>query len=347
MSLFERMRTSPSGLLRTFGRPVGMPRPSELGEWCRTLVSMPERWGGSHRLLMAVAVASVAFALAVQGCRALRHDRSDTTDSAALAALAHRLDDARSKASALPELRQAVQGCRALRHDRSDTTDSAALAALAHRLDDARSKASALPELLQAVQGLPAPAVPSDGMRPTAWQSIAALAERSGMTLQSVEPGERAAGGEQAGHVVRLAAKSSFASFVAFLSALSTLPVLVVPAELELEHGAQGLLLQAELEVHDSLPSVPASHAGEIGGPSGDPFRAPPAAVPSPASELRLTGLMIEGARSLALIEVEGQGAVYLPGQMLGNERLMRIGSASITLAHQTGTRVLAIGAGS
>lgn len=304
MSLFERMRTSPSGLLRTFGRPVGMPRPSELGEWCRTLVSMPERWGGSHRLLMAVAVASVAFALAVQGCRALRHDRSDTTDSAALAALAH-------------------------------------------RLDDARSKASALPELLQAVQGLPAPAVPSDGMRPTAWQSIAALAERSGMTLQSVEPGERAAGGEQAGHVVRLAAKSSFASFVAFLSALSTLPVLVVPAELELEHGAQGLLLQAELEVHDSLPSVPASHAGEIGGPSGDPFRAPPAAVPSPASELRLTGLMIEGARSLALIEVEGQGAVYLPGQMLGNERLMRIGSASITLAHQTGTRVLAIGAGS
>jgi len=304
MSLFERMRTSPSELLRTFGRPVGMPRPSELGEWCRTLVSMPERWGGSHRLLMAVAVASVAFALAVQGCRALRHDRSDTTDSAALAALAHRLDDARSKASALPELRQAVQG-------------------------------------------LPAPAVPSDGMRPTAWQSIAALAERSGMTLQSVEPGERAAGGEQAGHVVRLAAKSSFASFVAFLSALSTLPVLVVPAELELEHGAQGLLLQAELEVHDSLPSVPASHAGEIGGPSGDPFRAPPAAVPSPASELRLTGLMIEGARSLALIEVEGQGAVYLPGQMLGNERLMRIGSASITLAHQTGTRVLAIGAGS
>jgi len=304
MSLFERMRTSPSGLLRTFGRPVGMPRPSELGEWCRTLVSMPERWGGSHRLLMAVAVASVAFALAVQGCRALRHDRSDTTDSAALAALAH-------------------------------------------RLDDARSKASALPELLQAVQGLPAPAVPSDGMRPTAWQSIAALAERSGMTLQSVEPGERAAGGEQAGHVVRLAAKSSFASFVAFLSALSTLPVLVVPAELKLEHGAQGLLLQAELEVHDSLPSVPASHAGEIGGPSGDPFRAPPAAVPSPASELRLTGLMIEGARSLALIEVEGQGAVYLPGQMLGNERLMRIGSASITLAHQTGTRVLAIGAGS
>lgn len=303
MSLFERMRTSPSGLLRTFGRPVGMPRPSELGEWCRTLVSMPERWGGSHRLLMAVAVASVAFAL--------------------------------------------VQGCRALRHDRSDATDSAALAALTHRLDDARSKASALPELRQAVQGLPAPAVPSDGMRPTAWQSIAALAERSGMTLQSVEPGERAAGGEQAGHVVRLAAKSSFASFVAFLSALSTLPVLVVPAELKLEHGAQGLLLQAELEVHDSLPSVPASHAGEIGGPSGDPFRAPPAAVPSPASELRLTGLMIEGARSLALIEVEGQGAVYLPGQMLGNERLMRIGSASITLAHQTGTRVLAIGAGS
>jgi hypothetical protein len=304
MSLFEHMRTSPSGLLRTFGRPVGMPRPSELGEWCRTLVSMPERWGGSHRLLMAVAVASVAFALAVQGCRALRHDRSDATDSTALAALAHRLDDARSKASALPELRQAVQG-------------------------------------------LPAPAVPSDGTRPTAWQSIAALAERSGMTLQSVEPDDRAAGGEQAGHVIRFAAKSSFASFVAFLSALSTLPVLVVPAELKLEHGARGLLLQAELEVYDSLPSVPASRAGELGGPSGDPFRAPPAAVPSPASELRLTGLMIEGARSLALIEADGQGAVYLPGQMLGNERLMRIGSTSITLAHQTGMRVLAIGAGS
>jgi hypothetical protein len=304
MSLRERTRTWPSGLLRTFGRPVEMPPPSELGEWCRTLVSTPERWGGAHRLLMAAAVASAAFALAVQGGKALRPDRRDATDSATLAALAHRLDDARSKASALPELRRAVQG-------------------------------------------LPGSAVPSDAMRPTAWQAIAALATRSGMTLQSVEPGDRAAGGEEAGHVIRFAAKSSFASFVAFLCALSTLPILVVPAELKLEHGAQGLLLQAVLEVHDSLPSIPAPRAGELGGPSGDPFGAPPAAVPSPASELRLTGLMIEGARSLALIEADGQGAVYLPGQMLGNERLMRIGSVSITLADETGTRVLAIGAGS
>ncbi|NRO96383.1 hypothetical protein GWC77_10610 [Paraburkholderia sp. NMBU_R16] len=304
MSPLQRTRIWPSGLLRTLGHPIEVPRPSELGEWCRTLVSMPERWGGAHRLLMAVAVASVAFALAAQGGRALRHDRSVAAASAALAALAHRLDDARSKAAALPELRRAVQG-------------------------------------------LPAPAVPSDEMRSTAWQSIAALATRSGMTLQSVEPGDRPPGGLEAGHVIRFAATSSFASFIAFLSALSTLPVLVVPAELKLEHGAQGLLLQASLEVHDSLPSVPARRAGEIGGPSGDPFGAPPAAVPSPASELRLTGLMIEGARSLALIEADGQGAVYVPGQMLGNERLMRIGAASITLAHRSGTRVLAIGAGS
>ncbi len=304
MSLLERTRGWPPRLQRTFGRQVEIPSASEFGDWCRALVSVPERWGGAHRLLVAVAVATAAFALGVQGSRALGLDRNDSTDSAALTELARRVDDARTKASELPALRQAIAA-------------------------------------------LPAPAARSNATWPAAWQSIATLATKSGMTLQSVEPREGVAGGPEAGHVVALEAQSDFASFAAFLSALSMLPMLVVPAELALEREAHGLRLRAALEIHDSLPGVPALRTGDAPSRFGDPFGGPPALAPGPASDLRLTGLMIEGARSLAVIEAGGEGAVYLPGQMLGNECLVRVGPASVTLAHETGTRVVTIGADS
>lgn len=304
MNLLARTRGGFPRLQRAFGRQVEMPSVSELGDWCRGLVEAPERWSGPHRLFVAVAVASAAFALGVQGSRALGLHSNATTDGASLAELTRRLDDARTKASALPALRQAVET-------------------------------------------LPAPTAKADSTRPVGWQSVATLAMRSGMALQSVEPGERVAGGLEAGHIVRFEAKSSFASFVAFLSALSTLPMLVVPAELVLEREASGLRLRAELRIHDSLPGLRAAEADDVPGAFADPFGAPPPLAPVPTSEVRLTGLMIEGVRSLALIEADGRGAVYLPGQMLGNERLVRIGSASVTLAHETGTRVLTIGADS
>lgn len=303
MSRPERACTWFSRLRRTFARRIEMPRASELGEWCRALVSVPERWSGAHRLLAAVAIASAGFALGVQGSKALGLDPNDAS--------------------------------------------GAALADLQRRVDDVRSKASALPALRQAVQALPAPVADSEATQPTAWQSIAAVATRSGMMLQSVEPGERTAASREAGHVVRIEAHSSFASFLAFLSALSRLPVLAVPAELKLERQAHGLVLQAVLEIHDSLPGVPVRPADGIRTAFGDPFVAPPAVGRGPASELRLAGLMIEGTRSLALIEADGEGAIYLPGQMLGNERLLRIGAASVTLARERGTRVLTIGADS
>lgn len=227
-----------------------------------------------------------------------------------------------------------------------NAASDAALAELQRRVDDARSKASALPELQQAVQAQRLASGYAESTRPAAWQSIATVAAGSGMTLQSVEPGEHTAARHDAVRLVRIEARSTFTSFLAFLSALSSLPMLAVPVELKLEREEQGLLLQAVLAVHDTLPGVPLP---PVDGPRafGDPFVAPSTALLGPASELRLAGLMIEGARSLALIEADGQGAIYLPGQMLGRERVMRIGSASVTLAHETGTRVLTIGADS
>jgi len=241
-----------------------------------------------------------------------------------------------------------VQGGRALGLDSNDAADRAELAELARRLDDARAKASALPALRQATEARSASAVrEEDATRPTAWQPITALITRSGMTLRSVGPGERVTGGPEPGRVVRLEANANFASFAAFLSALSTLPMLIVPAELTLERDANGLRLRTALEIHDSLPGIPARAADDAPSAFGDPFGAPAALAPAPASELRLTGLMIEGARSLAVIEADGRGAVYLPGQRLGDERVMRIGAASVTLARETTTRVLTIGADS
>lgn len=304
MSLLERTRSWPARLHHWFGRQVDMFGRAELGDWCRTLVSVPERWEGGHRVLLAVVAASAAFALGVQGSRALGLGSDDERDRAELAELARRLDDGRAEASALPALRQAMAA-------------------------------------------LPASGAQADAPGPTAWQSIAALATRSGMTLRSVAPREGMAGGSEAGRVVTLEANASFASFVAFVSALSALPTLIVPVELALERETNGLQLRAALEIHDALPGVPVPATDDAPSAFGDPFGAPPALAPAQASELRLTGLMIEGTRSLAVIEADGQGAVYLPGQRLGDERLMRIGSASVTLARETATRVLTIGADS
>ena len=305
MSLVERARTCRSRLQGAFGRRVEMRGEFELGGWCLALISVPERWGGAHRLVAAVAIASGAFSLGMHGSKALGL-ASNASSDAALAELQRRVDDARSKASALPELQRAIR----------------------------------------AAQAPSSSAARSGTTRPTHWQTIATLATGSGMTLQSIEPDERTAASRDAVHVVRIEARSSFASFLAFLSALSSLPVLTVPAELKLQREAQGLLLQAVLEVHDTLPGVPIS---AVAGPHAfvDPFAAPSPAMSDPASELRLAGLMTGGARSLALIEADGQSSIYLPGQMLGRERVMRIGAASVTLADDTGTRVLTIGADS
>lgn len=307
MSLPDSARTWRSRLRCALGGRVPLPSASGFGEWCGGLVSVPEGWEATHRLLVAVAIASAAFALGTYGWQALGLGSEDT--------------------------------------------HGVALAELQRRVDDARSKAGALPALRQAVQALHAPAAQADASSAQAWQSVAAVATRSGMDLQSVEPGEHKGTGFEAARVVRIKAKSSFASFRAFARELSMLPVLAVPAELKLEREANGLVLQAALELYDTLPGAPVPAAGSTADDAraefGDPFALAQTAVPGPASALRLAGLMIEGARSLALIETDGQGAIYLPGQMLGNERLVRIGPASVRLAHGTGTRVLMIGADS
>lgn len=302
-------RTRPPRLRRVLGGRVSMPNAAEVGEWCGGLVSVPEGWGATQRLFMAVAIASAAFALGVHGSRALGLGSEDT-HGVTLAELQRRVDDARSKAEALPALRQAVQAL-----------------------------------------GEPVARTGAPSAEPAAWQSVAALAARSGMGLQSVEPGEQKGTGFEAARVVRIEARSSFDSFLAFARELSRLPVLAVPAELKLEREANELVLQATLEIYDTLPGVPMRARGATAddNPAGfvDPFALARTAAPVPASALRLAGLMIGGIRSLALIETDGQGAIYLPGQMLGHERLVRIGPASVRLAHGTGTRVLTIGADS
>lgn len=308
-------RASREGWLRGGLAGVASARAGRLGGWLAVWFSAPHAWSGAHRLLSAAALSAVAFAVCTHGWRAAGLAGSGAGDSrVTLAELERRVADARSKVASLPALRRSVQSGHAL----------------------AASAASA-----------------ASGPRATTaghWQAISALAARSGMTLRSLEPGTQSGGGEEVSRPVRLAAQTTFAAFVSFLQGVATLPSLVVPTEIRLQPASDGLTLEATLDVFEALPAAPraASNApaerddGEVW--LGDPFDGTRLAARSGIPALDLVGLMLEETRGLALFDAGGQGEIYLPGQLIAGQRLLRVDAHGVTLASGGGTKVILLG---
>ncbi|CAN7182008.1 type 4a pilus biogenesis protein PilO [Trinickia sp. LjRoot230] len=300
------------GWLRGGLAGVASERAGRLGGWFAVWFSAPHAWSGAHRLLSAVALSAVAFAVCTHGWRVAGLAGSGADDSrVTFAELERRVADARSKVASLPALRRSVQSEHAL----------AASAASGARATTAGH-----------------------------WQAISALAARSGMTLRSLEPGTQSGGGAEASRPVRLTAQTTFAAFVSFLQGVATLPSLVVPTEIRLQPAPDGLTLEATLDVFEALPAAPRATSnspaerddGEVW--LGDPFDGTRLAARSGIPALDLVGLMLEETRGLALFDASGRGEIYLPGQLIAGQRLLRVDAHGVTLASGGGTKVILLG---
>lgn len=308
----RRVSSAPRpGWLRGWPAGVASARAGRLGGWLAVWFSAPHAWRATHRLLSAVALAAVAFAVCTHGWRATGLAGSGADDSrVTLAELERRVADARSKVESLPALRRSVQSGHAL-------AVSAA--------SDTRATAGH-------------------------WQAVSGLAARSGMTLRSLEPGAQSGGGAEVSRPVRLTAQTTFAAFVSFLQGVASLPSLVVPAEIRLQPTPDGLTLEATLDVFEALPAAPRvasnSPAERDDGEAwfGDPFDGTRLAVRSGMSALDLVGLMLEETRGLALFDAGGRGEIYLPGQYVAGQRLLRVDAHGVTLSSGGGTKVILLG---
>jgi hypothetical protein len=179
------------------------------------------------------------------------------------------------------------------------------------------------------------------------WHAISSLADRSGMTLRSLQPGARSGDGDEAARLVRIEACANFAAFFSFLQGLSTLPSLVIPLKMSVERGSEGLAIDATLQVFDALPAAP--EGAEVSSPPpddspgwfADPFATLDSAHSLGAGPLRLLGLMHDEARGLALIETPAGTAVYMHGQTVGAERIVSVDASGVTLASHAQKRVM------
>jgi hypothetical protein len=272
--------------------------------WLSGLTARPEHWCSSHRLLLGVVLAAVAFATGVHGWRAAGVGMPVEND-AELAHLQRRVDEARAALVKLPVLRSAA----------------AKRGALA---DDANSS------------------------RAAQWQAISSLAARSGVALQSLEPGAGARSGDgvQAARHLRIVARASFAQWLAFLQGLPTLPSLVVPTALRVERADNALAIEATLRVYEALPAGGHEARESAAAPDetlelADPFGAVNAAPAATLAPMRLLGVIHGKAQGLAMFETETGLAVYESGQALGAERIVGIDAHGVTLASREGRRVL------
>lgn len=248
----------------------------------------------------------------------------------------------------------AEHGWRAAGIGASSTASRAALADIERRVEDARAALAQLPSMRENARkrGVPGETVPRS---PAAqWQAISALAQRSGMTLRSLEPGTVVGDGIRKARPVRVVADGDFASFVGFVQALPTLPSLAVPFALQLERTNEGLAMDATLRVYDALPGDsfrqdPAGAGVETAddGPGwfADPFAIPGARAGTGADEIRLIGLIHANARArgIALLETADGASVYVPGQTIGTERIVSIDSRGVTLAGRGRLRVMTL----
>ncbi|MGN6651937.1 hypothetical protein, partial [Trinickia sp.] len=284
----------------------------------RTPRSAPQKWTAARRFMVCTALASGAFALVTYTWRVL---------------------DAGSRA-----------------------TDAAAVEVLELRLRESRTKVASLPQLRDTVRAQPAPGRMATRPASGDWHAVADLASRAGVTLHALSPASAATGArgrneKAARNTLRIDGRGDFAGLHAFLDGLSTLPMLVVPEALEVKPENGALALSATLDVFDLSPARAASVAearaftagvaaadaavAQAAGRMADPFEDGAAGADAGASVGRLVGVVRDGRSALALFEpASGLRIVTaVQGQALGQERVVAIDAAGVTLASAGATR--------
>jgi hypothetical protein len=183
------------------------------------------------------------------------------------------------------------------------------------RLDRARAAAAQLPAM-RARSGDGAPL--SRWTVADALHEITALAAQSGLRIGMVEPSAQKGDGLEIERPLKFRAEGSFGEIRRFLDALEGLPRLVVPADVQMKRGANSLALEATLRAID-------------------PFGVKSGTGASDADAMLLVGTLRTWRRAMALVETTGGVDGFVPGQMVGDERLGNVRSRSIELIRRDG----------
>lgn len=228
-----------------------------------------------------------------------------------------------------------------------------ALADAKQRLANAQRQITGLPALRKATQTEistsprsnthPASAAravnPADDIR-----FLSQLATKTGLTLLSLEPGAENRKGSPAGRFLKLTAQTDFAHLNDFFRQMPALPMLVVPAEVTIRHEGDILSMAAVFQLFDELRApapAPESVAPEhYAGKLIDPFIPPSGDAPG-SRALRLAGVIEDGTHAIALMQTPDGMQTVKRGDVLGGERVARIGMPEIVLSRGTAMRAL------
>lgn len=239
-----------------------------------------------------------------------------------------------------------VQGLRSADLDGFDAS-RAALAEAQHRLADARHAMTQLPTLRDQARER------AQRARPAVWTSaddvraLSALADDSGLTLVSLEPGAESGAATDTMRPVQLIARGDFAEMLQFIDGLTTLPVLVVPFDVEIKRDGNVLSVNATLQVFSRLSPVAnaLAHADADDEPEivfYDPFSRRATGVDaSTDASLRLVGLLRDRVHALALVETDDGPIAAEPGQQVGDARVTHIDADGLTLTTSLGAKQL------
>jgi hypothetical protein len=225
----------------------------------------------------------------------------------------------------------------------------AALDDAQRRVSDARASVSRLPAM-RAAAALESRAERVHGWSSAdSWRAISDLAAQSGLNLRTLEPAETRGEGIETVRPMRLTAQAHFAELLDFLQGLSNLPMLAVPADLEVKRDADALAIGMALNVFDALPSKAAQPSADSGDDDdsdmwfADPFAVEHSATANDAGQLRLVGMLRQGKRGLALLETAQGVTAVAAGESVGDEKVTRIDARGVTLANRGGARLLTL----
>ena len=202
------------------------------------------------------------------------------------------------------------------------------------RLDRARSIAAELPGMRAR----------SGGSVPFARWSVAdalheltALAAQSGLRIGMIEPSAQKGEGFEIERPLKFRAEGSFGEIRRFLDVLEGLPRLVVPADVQVKRGANALAFEATLRVFEDLPAIARPEPSRRDGFAIDPFGMKNGTGAGDGGAMLLVGTLRERRRAMALVETTAGIDGFLPGQMIGDERLGNVRSRSIELSRLDG----------
>jgi hypothetical protein len=206
------------------------------------------------------------------------------------------------------------------------------------RLDRARAMTAQLPGM-RARSGDGAPLI--RWTVADALHELTTLAAQSGLRIGMIEPSAQKGDGLEIERPLKFRAEGSFGEIQRFLDALEGLPRLVVPEGVQMKRAANALALEATLRVFENLPAITRPEPSRRDAFAIDPFGVKNGTGVGDGGAMLLVGTLRAWRRGMALVETAAGVDGFLPGQMIGDERLGNIRSRSIELSRNGVARTI------